>query len=71
MIFEPRWSTSTSGSGLGLPIVKRLVEGWGGRVEVESAVGTGTVVRLIMLPVGEWRPGTCLTRSRSSAKAEQ
>ncbi len=52
MIFEPRWSTSTSGSGLGLPIVKRLVEGWGGRVEVESAVGRGTMVRLIMLPGG-------------------
>lgn len=53
MIFEPRWSTSTSGSGLGLPIVKRLVEGWGGRVEVESTVGSGTVVRLIMVPPRE------------------
>ena len=58
MIFEPRWSTSTSGSGLGLPIVKRLVEGWGGRVEVESAVGQGTVVRLIMLPAGGGGPGS-------------
>ncbi len=57
MIFEPRWSTSTSGSGLGLPIVKRLVEGWGGRVEVESAVGRGTVVRLIMLPPDGGGPG--------------
>ncbi len=57
MIFEPRWSTSTSGSGLGLPIVKRLVEGWGGRVEVESAVGRGTVVRLILLPAGGAGPG--------------
>ncbi|HET9040643.1 MAG TPA: ATP-binding protein, partial [Gemmatimonadales bacterium] len=41
-IFEPRFSTTTSGSGLGLAIVRRLVEGWGGRIDVESEVGRGT-----------------------------
>jgi signal transduction histidine kinase len=45
-IFEPRFSTTTSGSGLGLPIVRRLVEGWGARVEVTSEVGQGTTVSL-------------------------
>jgi two-component system nitrogen regulation sensor histidine kinase NtrY len=49
-IFEPRFSTTTSGSGLGLAIVRRLVEGWGGRIEVESEVGQGTVVT-VHLPV--------------------
>jgi len=43
-VFEPRFSTRTSGSGLGLAIVRRLVEGWGGRVDVESVEGRGTVV---------------------------
>jgi two-component system nitrogen regulation sensor histidine kinase NtrY len=57
LIFEPRFSTSTSGSGLGLPIVKRLVESWGGRVEVASQEGRGTVVTLHLQPAGKAGPG--------------
>lgn len=48
-VFEPRFSTTTSGSGLGLAIVRRLVESWGGRIEVESESGRGTVVT-VQLP---------------------
>jgi nitrogen fixation/metabolism regulation signal transduction histidine kinase len=50
-IFEPRFSTTTSGSGLGLAIVRRLVEGWGGTIEVESALGRGT--RVVVMMMGE------------------
>ncbi len=57
-IFEPRFSTSTSGSGLGLPIVKRLVESWGARVEVQSREGEGTVVTLVFQPAGKAGPGS-------------
>jgi signal transduction histidine kinase len=47
-IFEPRFSTTTSGSGLGLAIVKRLVESWGGRIEVESEAGRGTTIAVYL-----------------------
>ncbi|MYK66326.1 MAG: HAMP domain-containing protein [Gemmatimonadetes bacterium] len=43
-IFEPRFSTRSTGSGLGLPIAKRLVDSWGAVMEVESTVGRGTRV---------------------------
>jgi two-component system nitrogen regulation sensor histidine kinase NtrY len=45
-IFEPHFSTRTSGSGLGLAISRRLIESWGGTVNVESEVGRGTTVRI-------------------------
>ena len=45
-VFEPHFSTNTSGSGLGLSIVKRLVESWGGAVAISSVVGRGTTVTI-------------------------
>jgi len=35
-IFEPHFSTRTSGSGLGLPITRRLIESWGGEKELPA-----------------------------------
>jgi signal transduction histidine kinase len=48
-VFEPHFSTTTSGSGLGLAISRRLVEGWGGRIALESAVGAGTTVSVLLV----------------------
>ena len=45
-IFEPYFSTRTFGTGLGLTIAKRNIESSGGRINVASERGTGTVVRL-------------------------
>ena len=45
-VFEPQFSTTTSGTGLGLAICKRLVESWGGGIELDSDVGKGTIVRI-------------------------
>jgi signal transduction histidine kinase len=45
-LFEPHFSTRTSGSGLGLPISRQLVESWGGAIAVASEVDKGTTVRI-------------------------
>src|SRR5262249_37022101 len=46
-LFEPMF-TAPSARDLGLVIVKRIIEGFAGRVEVESELGQGTVFRLLL-----------------------
>ncbi|MBI3202576.1 MAG: hypothetical protein IT377_28075 [Polyangiaceae bacterium] len=49
---DPFFTTRPSGTGLGLPIVQRVVQAHGGRVELESRDGAGTTVH-IWLPRSE------------------
>jgi len=51
-IFEPFFTTKKKGTGLGLMIVQRIVREHGGRIELESHQGKGTVFR-IWLPLQE------------------
>jgi signal transduction histidine kinase len=50
-VFEPFYSTKQEGSGLGLTVAKRIVTAHRGTIDVESAPGAGTRVR-IALPAG-------------------
>jgi len=45
-IYEPLYSTKSFGVGLGLPIVKGIMEQHLGGIEIDSQVGTGTKVTL-------------------------
>ncbi len=45
-IFAPFFTTKARGTGLGLAVVKKVIDRHGGKVEVASIVGRGTVFRL-------------------------
>jgi signal transduction histidine kinase len=45
--FDEFYTTKASGSGLGLPFVRRVAEAHGGSVEIESRMGEGTVVKML------------------------
>jgi signal transduction histidine kinase len=53
-IFEPFFSTKNygDGTGLGLSISERIIQGHGGRIEVESSVGTGSAFRVTLPAAG-------------------
>ena len=48
--FEPSFSTKSSGMGLGLPMVKRMIENSGGKITFNTTEGVGTTF-FIELPV--------------------
>ena len=49
-IFEPYMTTKAKGTGLGLPIVKKIVEEHGGRIVIENKSSGGTQV-IVSLPL--------------------
>ncbi len=47
-IFDPFFSTKPSGTGLGMAIARRIVEGHQGRIEIDSVEAQGCAVTLIL-----------------------
>jgi signal transduction histidine kinase len=46
--FTPFFTTREEGTGLGLPLVRRIAEQHGGSVEIRSAPGRGTTVTMVL-----------------------
>jgi len=47
-IFEPLYTTKSKGIGLGLPIMKRLIEQNGGAINIKSKEGQGTTLTITL-----------------------
>lgn len=47
-IFDPFFTTKPNGTGLGLPMAKRVVNGHKGVITVESKIGVGTKFRIVL-----------------------
>jgi len=47
-IFEPNFTTKSSGTGLGLAMVKRMIEDYKGEISIRSKEGKGTTLMVIL-----------------------
>lgn len=64
-IFEPFFTTKAKGSGLGLAVVKRIVESHRGEISLESSVGQGTRFTIRLPVLQEGAPGAVAAAPRS------
>jgi len=48
LVFEPKFTTKTSGMGLGLAMIKNIIEAYDGVISFSSTEGIGTVFTVIL-----------------------
>ena len=48
LIFEPKFTTKSSGMGLGLPMIKNIIEAYGGEIYFTSTEGQGTIFTVVL-----------------------
>ena len=48
LIFEPKFTTKTSGMGLGLAMIKSIIEAYDGSISFSSEEGIGTVFKVVL-----------------------
>ncbi|XZE54335.1 protoglobin domain-containing protein [Planctomycetaceae bacterium SH139] len=66
-LFEPFFTTRSSGTGLGLPIARRLAEGHGGSLDLNAAEpGTIAILTLPLVAIPEMEPGPSNEDTRRS-----
>jgi signal transduction histidine kinase len=56
-VFDPFYTTKPQGSGLGLAIVRKIVDAHDGQIDLRTAPGAGTLIR-VTLPVSASRDAT-------------
>jgi two-component system sensor histidine kinase PilS (NtrC family) len=69
-IFTPFFSTKREGTGLGLAVVKRLVENMGGKIWVESSQHGGTIFKFTLRKFFEGMAAVEKEPQKSTAEAE-
>jgi len=47
-VFEPKFTTKSSGMGLGLPMVKNIVEAYNGTINFTTQLNKGTVFKIVL-----------------------